>query len=154
MVNRWLKTGAATSETTAGRAVAARPIQREGGKQVTPEFIIKFQEMAIAAIAAFLLLLVEHILPWQRLFGQKPQPPWSYVAGVIALSVPFCTLLVHWGEWWTVGAWLAVVICGGLPVIVGYDVRMRLEFKSLRNELNRALRLADDLVASIRGRGK
>ena len=99
-------------------------------------------------------MLVEHILPWKRIFGQKPQPPWSYIAGVTSLTVPFFALLARWGDLWAMGAWLAVVIAGGLPVIIGYDVRMRLEFKSLKAELNKALRLADDLVASIRGKGK
>ena len=126
----------------------------EGGKQVTPEFIVKFQEMAAAAMAAGLLLLLEHVAPWHRVFGQKPQPPWSYVAGVATLTVPFFILLARWGDWWAMGAWIAVVFCGGGVVLVGYDVRMRLEFKSLRAELNKALRLADDLVASIRGKGR
>ncbi len=52
------------------------------------------------------------------------------------------------------GAWLAVVVAGGLPVIVGYDVRMRLEFKALKATLPKALRLVDDLVANVRGKGK
>jgi hypothetical protein len=121
---------------------------------VTPEFITKLQEMVIAAIATGALLLVEHIMPWHRVFGQKPQPPWSYVVGVSTLTAPFFVLLIRWDDWWAMGAWLMVVFCGGGVVIAGYDVRMRLEFKSLRGELNKALRLADDLVASIRGKGK
>lgn len=120
---------------------------------MTPEFI-KLQEMAIAAVAASLLLLVEHVLPWERIFGQKPQPPWTYIAGTVTYGIPLCALLIRWGSLWELGLWAAVVIAAGLPVIVGYDVRMRLEFKSLRGELNKALRLADDLVANIRGKGK
>jgi len=121
---------------------------------VTLEFIAKIQEIFIAAVATGLLLLLEHVAPWHRVFSQKPQPPWSYVAGVSTLTVPFFVLLARWGDWWAMGAWLAVLVCGGGVVIAGYDVRMRLELKSLRSELNRALRLADDLVASIRGKGK
>jgi hypothetical protein len=139
-----------TARDTPGRAAA--PEKGEGN--VTPEFLTKFQEIALTAVATASLLLIEHIAPWERIFGQKPQPPWSYVAGVASLTTPFFALLIRWGEWWAMGAWLAVVIAGGLPVIVGYDVRMRLEFKSLKAELNKAFRLADDLVANIRGKGK
>lgn len=126
--------------------------EREG--DMTPEFLMKAQQIALAATATSLLLLVEHLLPWERIFGQRPQPPWNYVAGVASLTVPFFALLARWGAWWEMGAWLALVIAGGLPVIVGYDVRMRLEFKALKATLPKALRLADDLVASIRGKGK
>ncbi len=101
-----------------------------------------------------MLLLIEHLLPWERIFGQRPQPPWSYMAGVASLTVPFFALLARWGDWWAMGAWLAVVVAGGLPVIVGYDVRMRLEFKALKATLPKALRLVDDLVANVRGKGK
>jgi hypothetical protein len=121
---------------------------------MTHEFLIKAQEVALAAAAAALLLLVEHIAPWERIFGQKPQPPWSYMAGVASLTAPFFALLARWGAWWEMGAWLAVVIAGGLPVIVGYDVRMRLEFKALRATLPKALRLVDNLVKDIRRSGE
>jgi hypothetical protein len=121
---------------------------------MTPEFLMKAQEIALAATATSLLLLVEHLIPWERIFGKRPQPPWNCIAGVISLSVPFCVLLARWGDNWAIGAWVAVVIAGGLPVIVGYDVRMRLEFKALKATLPKALRLVDDIVADIRGKGK
>jgi len=67
--------------------------------------------------------MVLHAASWRRFFGQRPQPPWSYVAGILGLAIPFTLLMARWGDWWALAGVISVVVGGGASVIYGYYVR-------------------------------
>jgi hypothetical protein len=121
---------------------------------MTPEFKSRFVALAIAALWTAVQLAIEHVTPWEKLFGgRKVGPPWTYVAGVASLGLPFSVLMILWRDGWALAAFWTVAASGGLSVFLGYDIRMRLENESLRKELNTAFKLASDLIRSVRGGG-
>lgn len=77
----------------------------------------------IAGAASSILLALAHAYDWQRVFRAKVEPPWSYVAGVICLGIPFSALMIVWGHWWCLTAAAVIAIGGGLSVVFGYKVR-------------------------------
>jgi len=113
---------------------------------MTPEFKAKFIALAIAAIVAAVQLGVEHAIPWEKLFKRQIGPPWTYIAGVASLGVPFSVLMILWRDWWGFWAFWILFIAGGLPVFLGYDIRMRLENESLRADLNEVLKMVSDWI--------
>jgi len=118
-----------------------------------PEFKSRFIALAIAAIVTAVQLAVEHVIPWHKLFRKRQiGPPWSYIAGVASLGLPFSVLMILWRDWWPLVAFWTVAAFGGGSVFLGYDIRMRLENESLRADLNRAFKVVSDLVRQ-RGRG-
>lgn len=84
---------------------------------------MKAIEVLLAGVLSCALFMVLHAVSWQRFFGQRPQPPWSYVAGIIGLAVPFTLLMARWGDWWALAGVASVVVGGGASVIYGYHVR-------------------------------
>jgi len=96
---------------------------------MTPEFYAKLVGLAAAAIATSVLLALAHTCDWERIFGRKVGPPWSYVAGVLCLALPFSILMVFWGDWWPLAAAVTGVMGGGLPVLYGYRIRREVRKK-------------------------
>lgn len=117
---------------------------------MTPEFKSRLIALAVAALVAAVQMAVEHAIPWEKLFGRKVGPPWSYAAGVASLGLPFSALMLLWRDGWALAAFWAVAVCGGFSVFLGYHVRLCLEKESLQADLNRAFSLASGL---IRGKG-
>lgn len=119
-----------------------------------PEFKSRFIALAIAAIVTAVQLAVEHVIPWHKLFRKRQiGPPWSYIAGVASLGLPFSILMILWRDWWPLAAFWTVAAFGGGSVFLGYDIRMRLENESLQKELNTAFKLVSDLIMSVRKGG-
>jgi len=118
---------------------------------MTPEFKSRFIALVIAAIVTAVQLGVEHVVPWEKLFGRRVGPPWTYIAGVASLGLPFSVLMILWRDWWSLAAFWTITAFGGGSVFLGYDIRIRLENESLQADLNRAFQLASDLIMSWRG---
>jgi len=77
-------------------------------------------------------------------------PPWTYIAGVASLGLPFSVLMILWRDWWGFWTFWILFIAGGLPVFLGYHIRMCLEKESLQKELNRILNRVGDLIMGSR----
>ena len=118
-----------------------------------PEFKSRFVALAIAALWAAIQLGIEHVIPWEKVFGRRIGPPWTYIAGVASLGLPFSALMVLWADWWGLAAFWAITVCGGFSVFFLYDIRVRLENENLQKELTRTLKMAGDLIRSVRGGG-
>jgi len=77
-----------------------------------------------------------HTFPWVRIFGKRPRPPWTYVAGILGLAVIVAPILALWRDWWALGLAASVVVGAGGAVIFGYRVRRQgpIEFKERGQE--------------------
>jgi len=105
-------------------------IEREGD--------MKIIEIAIAALIAGLTLTIIHLLAvWGKgRLSKLSEPPWSYIVGMTAISIPYVILLWHWGASWHVYAFVIIGGTGGAPVIIGHIAK---KFTLLREE-NEVLR--------------
>ena len=83
----------------------------------------KWVELLVAAMCSAILLACAHAYDWKKVFGKRPDPPWSYVTGLVLLGIPYLALLAYWRDWWAFMAAVAVVVGGGFPVIFGYNIR-------------------------------
>lgn len=101
-------------------------------------------QIAITALIAALILLVEHYAPLR-----PSQTLLRYILGLLGLIVPLSVLLAGWGQWLPLAALWSVVISGGLAVMLAYLVdhylmlRRRahvaeMEAQLLRPEVNHA----------------
>ena len=120
---------------------------------MTPEFKARFIALAIAAVFTAVQLGIEHAIPWHKLFKRRVGPPWTYIAGVASLGLPFSVLMILWRDGWALAAFWAIAASGGASVFLGYHVRLCLEKESLQKELNRTFKLASDLIMSVRKGG-
>jgi hypothetical protein len=121
---------------------------------MTPEFKARFIALVIAAVFTAIQLAVEHAIPWEKLFGRKVGPPWTYIAGVASLGLPFSVLMLLWRDRWALAAFWVLSAFGGGSVFLGYHIRMCLEKESLQADLNRAFNLASDLIMGKGGDGQ
>ena len=90
---------------------------------------MEFKLIAIlgALCMSAVLMSFAHAYDWKKVFGRNLTPPWSYVAGVLFLAVPYTALMILWHDWWALGAATAVVAGGGFSVIFGYNIRGKTE---------------------------
>jgi len=100
-----------------------------------------FQLITLLAAAGLssILLAFAHAYNWERIFARKVESPWSHVAGVLWLAVPFSALMIVWGHWWCLAAAAAVAVGGGLPVLFGYRIRHEVEKREREVVLSEAL---------------
>jgi hypothetical protein len=83
----------------------------------------KLITVILAGAGSCILFMVLHATDWQRIFGRHPRPPWTYVAGVLGLTIPYAAVMALWGDWWAICAAAATVVGGGGAVLFGYKVR-------------------------------
>lgn len=111
---------------------------------------IPLSPILIAALLSALILSIEHYFPWRLLIGRDLRPVECYIAGILAIHLPFSTLLVLWELWAALVALWTITITGGLVVIASYtldhylDLRLRAriaerEAASLREEYHGTL---------------
>jgi hypothetical protein len=100
-----------------------------GGEEGEDMDMFKLVTTLAAAIVSSVLLAWAHGFDWEKVFGRKLWPPWSYVAGMLFLAVPFAALMAVWRDWWALGAWGAIAVAGGLPVLFGYNIRDEVQRK-------------------------
>ena len=67
--------------------------------------------------------MVLHTLSWEKLFGERPEAPRTYVIGVLGMGTPFTVVVALWGGWWYWFLVAAIAAGAGLPVMYGYKVR-------------------------------
>jgi len=121
---------------------------------MTPEFKARFIDLIILFMGTAILFACLHVMPWRKVFRREVKPPFTYIAGVLGMGICFVWLVgFRWHDWWAVWAGCAVACGAGAPVFTGYDIRMRLQVDTLKKELHRTLRLADDLIKGVRARG-
>lgn len=102
-------------------------------------------ELTYIMMAVMVMLLAEHLALWRRI-----GPPWSYILGVGTFGLPLTVLWLHWGNQQAATSFWAVVVAGGLAVWCCYDVRLNLEVKTLRAEIDRVLNLVSDFIITLR----
>jgi hypothetical protein len=76
-----------------------------------------------AGVLSCILFMILHAFPWQRFLGKRLKPPWTYVAGVLGMAVPFTVVITLWGDLWPLWLAASVVVGAGAAVIFGYKVR-------------------------------
>lgn len=77
----------------------------------------------LGGMSSCALFMVLHAFPWRRVFGKRPKPPWTYVAGVLGLGVVFTAAMLYWRDWWAWWVAVSTVAGAGAAVIFGYRVR-------------------------------
>ncbi len=75
-----------------------------------------FTSIVLASGAAFFLLLAEHY----TFIGLRP--PYTYVAGVLALKMPFSAWCAWYRMWWPLVTLWSVTVVGGTAVIGAYTL--------------------------------
>ena len=92
-------------------------------------------DILLTCVVAALLLLVEHWFPWRLALGRDLPRLAAYVLGVLALVVPLTVLFAQRGELdAAIGMW-AVIVSGGLAVILAHGVDWLLARLALAKEL-------------------
>jgi len=104
----------------------------------------------LTCLVTVLLLLVEHWFPWPLLLGQAlPRLP-SYIAGVLALALPLSALYGLWLNnppdlaWFYLLSLWAVIVAGGLSVILAYALDKIMARVRLSYELQELFKLAEE----------
>lgn len=92
--------------------------------------------IAVAALISFLMVVVEHYLPWRAILKQElPRIP-SYIMGVLAILIPLTMLFFVFAFWSSAEVLIAFwVVTGsaGAGTILSYNldslihIRMRAE---------------------------
>lgn len=111
--------------------------------------------VAIAALIAMLVVMLEHWLPWNLLLlKMKPGRIASYLMGVLTFLIPLTVLFLTTKtlEGWqvAVGLWI-VVSSSGFGTVLGYWIDSWLNHKTRAREAEqRETRLTDELVERLR----
>lgn len=99
--------------------------------------------IAIAALVAALILLVEHYLPLTTWFGRQLHATTNYILGMLGILLPLTGLLIIWQLWMAIAAVWIITIVGGLVVIGAYALdawqamRRRIQTAELEAQLLR-----------------
>ena len=72
----------------------------------------------VVVLFTCILLALLHYLPWRGLLRRDLPVLARYVIGVLALAIPLSVLWVVRSDWPNLGLLWAVVICGGLTVML------------------------------------
>lgn len=107
-------------------------------------------EIILACVVVVLLLWVEHWFPWPALLGRELPRLSSYILGVLALALPLSGLYGRWlaqppalAWFYLLGLW-AVILAGGLAVILAYALDWVMARVRLSYELAELWKMAEE----------
>ena len=79
-----------------------------------------FVQAAFAVTTTVSILVAEHYI--YRQFWPHAAHTTRYIAGVLALALPYTGLMAAWGQWLALAAFWAIVCTGGLAVLGCYGI--------------------------------
>ena len=88
----------------------------------------------IAALMSALSLMVQHLLPWPKIFDRDMPRVVAYILGVLALALPLTVLFAVWALWQALLALWMVIVAGGASVLLAYALEDWLKVRIIARE--------------------
>lgn len=83
-----------------------------------------FLSLGLASLIEALLIAMVHWFPWNKVFHQELQAPWTYIVGVSLLASVYSVWvwLIQPTPIWAMGGLWAIIAAGGLADLIAYGL--------------------------------